>query len=116
VRDDLALLGAEPVHDAGDAVRVEQPHQIVFQRQEELRCTRIALAAGPAAQLPVDPPRLVALRTDDVQAAILQSMSSPCQEISVARAGSGTFAAELRSTPFSWQPAHVRAVVRRSPA
>ena len=71
VRDDLALLGAHPVHQLGDAVRPEQAHQVVFERQEELRRARIALAAGAAAQLAVDAPRLVALGADDVQAADL---------------------------------------------
>ena len=41
----------------------------VFERQVEARRARVALAAGAAAQLVVDAPRLVALGADDVQAA-----------------------------------------------
>ena len=41
----------------------------VFQRQVEARGTRVALAAGTAAQLVVDAARFVALGADDVQAA-----------------------------------------------
>ena len=53
----------------GDAVGPEDPHQVVFERQVEARRARVALAAGAAAQLVVDAPRLVALGADDVQAA-----------------------------------------------
>src|SRR5690606_22640155 len=64
----------EPVHQARDAVRAEETHQVVFEREEELRAARIALTAGTAAQLAVDAPRLVALRTDDVQATRLHHL------------------------------------------
>ena len=56
--------------------RAEEPHQVVFERQEELRRARIALTARAAAQLPVDAPRLVALGADDVQAADLHRRRS----------------------------------------
>ena len=69
VLDRHALLHAEPLHQAGDAVRPEDPHQVVFEREVEARRARVALAAGAAAQLVVDAPRLVALGADDVQAA-----------------------------------------------
>src|SRR5256885_16402982 len=65
MRDDLALLGAGAVHPAGDAVRAEQPHQVVLERQEEHALARVALAAGAAAQLAIDAARLVTLRADD---------------------------------------------------
>ena len=65
VRDDLALLGAVLSMQRGDAVRAEQPHQVVFERDEELRRARVALAAGTAAQLAVDAARFVALGADD---------------------------------------------------
>ena len=67
----LAAVRAAPrrgprlVHPARDAVRAEQPHQIVFQGEEEDALPRVALAARPAAQLAVDAPRLVALGADD---------------------------------------------------
>src|SRR6185295_1262182 len=71
MREHLAFLGAHPVHQPGDSIRPEQPHQIVFQREEELRCPRITLPAGAAAELAIDAPRLVTLRADDVEAAAL---------------------------------------------
>ena len=74
-RDDHAVLDrhaffhAEPLHQPGDAIRAEDAHQVVFERQEEARRARVALAAGAAAQLVVDAPRFVPLGADDVQAA-----------------------------------------------
>ena len=61
--------GAEAVEDAVDAVAGEQAHELVLGGQEEARLAGIALAAGAAAQLVVDPARLVALRAADEQAA-----------------------------------------------
>ena len=52
-----------------DALGAEDAHQIVFERQEEPRAARIALAAGAAAQLVVDAAGFVALGAEDVQAA-----------------------------------------------
>ena len=46
---------------AVELVRPEDAHQVVFEREEELRAAGIALAAGAAAQLVVDAPALVAL-------------------------------------------------------
>ena len=60
------------LHPVEHLVVAEDAHQVVFQRQEELRCTRVALAARAAAQLVVDAPALVALGTEDVKAADLQ--------------------------------------------
>src|SRR5207247_1321081 len=57
MRDDLALLGAGAIHPAGDAVRAEQPHQVVLERQEEHALARVALAAGAAAQRAAGFPR-----------------------------------------------------------
>ncbi len=53
-------------------VVAEDAHQVVFQRQEELRGAGVALAARAAAQLVVDAPALVALGADDVEAAGLE--------------------------------------------
>jgi hypothetical protein len=39
MRQNLSFLSAHPIHQLGDPVRPEQPHQIVFQSEEELRCT-----------------------------------------------------------------------------
>ena len=71
MREHLALLRAHAVHQLRDALGAEQAHQVVFERQEELRRARIALTAGTSAQLAIDAPRLVALGADDVQAADL---------------------------------------------
>ena len=57
------------LHQAGDPIRAEDAHQVVFERQVEARRAGIALAAGAAAQLVVDAPRLVALGGEDVQPA-----------------------------------------------
>ena len=69
VLDGDAFFHAEALHEARDAVRPEDPHQVVFERQVEPRRARVALAAGAAAQLIVDAPRLVALGADDVEPA-----------------------------------------------
>ena len=60
---------AHLLHQHGDALAAEQAHQVVFERQEEARGARVALAAGATAQLPVDAPRLVAFGAEDVQPA-----------------------------------------------
>ena len=57
------------VQHAVQAVGAEDAHQVVLQRQEELRAAGIALTAGAAAQLVVDAAALVALGADDVEAA-----------------------------------------------
>ena len=64
--DDLAVFGPELIHDGGDALRAEEPHQVVLKRQVEARGTRVALASRAAAQLAVDAPRFVALGADDL--------------------------------------------------
>src|SRR5262252_3191611 len=46
-------------------------HQVVLEGEVELRAAGIALAAGAAAQLVVDAPRLVPLGADDVEPARL---------------------------------------------
>src|SRR5690606_10322781 len=67
--DDVVFLQAHPRHHLLHPVGREDAHQVVFQRQVEAAGTRVALAAGAAAQLVVDAPRLVALGAEDVQAA-----------------------------------------------
>ena len=63
------VLEAHPLHQAGDPVRGEALHQVVVEGQVEARRARVALAAGPAAELVVDPAAVVALGADDVEAA-----------------------------------------------
>jgi len=52
----FSLFQAKPRQHAVEPVGAEDPHQIVFQRQEEFRASGVALPAGAAAQLVVDAP------------------------------------------------------------
>src|SRR5690606_5534580 len=72
----LALLadGAEAVEDPVDPVAGEQPHELVLGGEVEARLAGVALAAGAAAELGVDPARLVALGAEDEQAAGLHHL------------------------------------------
>ena len=65
----VVALRAEAVEDLVDPVAGEQAHEVVLGGEEEARLARVALAAGAAAQLVVDPARLVALGAADEQAA-----------------------------------------------
>src|SRR4051812_3970429 len=65
----LLVDGAEAVEDPVDPVAGEQAHEVVLGRDVEERLAGVALAAGAAAKLVVDPPRLVALGAEDEQAA-----------------------------------------------
>src|SRR6201999_3747671 len=69
----FAVLGlrAEAIEDLVDAIAGEQAHELVLAGEEEARLAGVALAAGAAAQLVVDPARLVALGADDEQTAVL---------------------------------------------
>ncbi len=69
VLDRDAFLHAEFLHQAGDAIGSEDPHQVVFERQVEARRSRVALTSGAASQLIVDAARLVTFGREDVQAA-----------------------------------------------
>src|SRR5260221_11751400 len=64
--DRLALFQAEPRQHGVEPVGSEDPHQIVFQRQEELGATGIALAAGAATKLVVEAAGFMPFRTDCV--------------------------------------------------
>ena len=77
--DRHVFFHAEPQHQVLDALAAEDAQQIVLERKEKSRCARVALAAGAAAQLVVDAAGLVALGTDDVQAA--QRTTSSCSPI-----------------------------------
>ncbi len=69
--NDFVFLGAGAIHDARDAIRAEQPHQIVLKADEKVGRTRIALPRAAAPQLAVNAPGFVALGADDVQSANL---------------------------------------------
>src|SRR5581483_3548125 len=65
----LVLRDLEALHDPLDPVAGEEADEVVLAREVEARLTRVALAAGAAAKLVVDPARLVALGAEDVEAA-----------------------------------------------
>ena len=67
--DGRVLVHAEGVHHVHDALRAEQTHDVVLQREEEARLAGVALTAGTAAELIVDTAGFVALRADDEQTA-----------------------------------------------
>src|ERR1700741_4742180 len=69
--DRLALLEAEALQHRIHPLGAEDPHQVVFERDKELRGSGVALAARAAAQLVVDAPALVPLAADDKKAARL---------------------------------------------
>ena len=68
MNDGLAFLHAELGQNAIQTLRPENAHQVVFKGKVERRTTRIALTAGPAAQLIVDTPALVPLGAKDEKA------------------------------------------------
>ncbi|MBA7713568.1 hypothetical protein ES703_122571 [subsurface metagenome] len=63
------LIHAHPAHKALDAVATEAAHDVVLQGHVEAGTARVTLPAGPAPELVVNAPCLMALRTDDVQSA-----------------------------------------------
>ena len=65
VDDRLAFLEAEPLQHRIHPLGAEDPHQIVFERDEEFGGAGVALAAGAAAQLVVDAAALMPLAADD---------------------------------------------------
>src|SRR5437868_6846017 len=65
VLDRHAFFHTQALHQAGDAIRSEDAHEVVFERQVESGRARIALPARAPAQLIVDAPRLVTLGRDD---------------------------------------------------
>src|SRR5258706_30373 len=67
--DGGVLVDAQAVHDALHALAAEDAHHVVLEGEGEARLAGVALAAGAAAQLVVDAPRLVALGADDVEPA-----------------------------------------------
>src|SRR4029078_7392839 len=64
----LLFLEAELLEDAVHALRTENAHEVVLERQEEMRMAGVALPAGAAAKLVIDAPALVALGAYHVEA------------------------------------------------
>ena len=67
--DGLARLQPQLGEDGVHALRAEDAHQVVLQRQEEFGGAGIALAARTAAQLVVDAAAFMALGADHIEAA-----------------------------------------------
>ena len=70
----LVVDRAEAVEDPVDPVAGEEADEVVLGGEEEARLAGVALAAGAAAKLVVDPPRLVALGAADEEAAGLADL------------------------------------------
>src|SRR5690606_7520968 len=71
VDDSFALLQPQRPEHAVHAVRAEDPHEVVFERQIELRPAGVTLTARAPAELIIDTAALVPLRADDVEASRL---------------------------------------------
>src|SRR6187397_2636639 len=67
--DRLVLLQPKTLQHSVQLVGPEDAHQVVFQRQEELRMPGVALPPGAPAQLVVDATALVPLGAQHVEAA-----------------------------------------------
>ena len=94
--DRLVLLQAELGQHAVHAVGAEDAHQVVLERQEELRAAGIALAAGAAAQLVVDAAAFVALGAEHVEAAGGERLLLEARR---SRRGSPLLRVALRASP-----------------
>ena len=81
VLDGVAFFHAQLREQDLGLVAGEHLHQVVFQREEETRRALVALPAGAATQLVVDPTRLVPLGTDDVQPAHLLDVVPQLQPV-----------------------------------
>ena len=60
---------SKALHQASNALTLEDPHQVIFGRDVELGVAWVTLAATTAPQLVVDPARLMPLTADHHQAA-----------------------------------------------
>src|SRR4051812_24526724 len=67
----LVVRNLEALHDPFDPVAGEQADEIIFAGEVEARLARVALAARAAAELVVDPARLVTFGAEHVEAARL---------------------------------------------
>src|SRR5665811_2338714 len=63
------VLQPQPLHQARYPLGGEALHEVVFEREVEARRAGVALAPGAAAELVIDPARVVALGADDVEPA-----------------------------------------------
>ena len=68
-RRQLAVFVRRNLAEPGDGGRRVEDEEIVFDRDEELRASRLSLARGAARELPIDARRFVTLEPDHMQAA-----------------------------------------------
>ena len=67
VNDRLILLQSQPLQHTVELVGAENAHQIIFERQEEFRMARVALATGTATQLIIDTAAFVTFGAQNVE-------------------------------------------------
>ena len=115
--DGLALLEAQPAQHPVHALRAENAHQVVFERDEELGRAGVALPPGASAKLVVDPPAFMALGGQHIEAAGLDHhplvLRDLLQNRSLARLASVRIS--ISALPPSWisvpRPAMLVAIV-----
>ena len=98
-----SLRPSAPQH-AVHALRAEDAHQIVLEREEEARAAGIALAARAAAELIVDAPALMALGADHVKAAGFERLLFLLGDFGCDLARRAVMASDVGSLPFSVSP------------
>ena len=72
----LPIRNAQSIEDGHQFLRSEQAKQIILQRQVKTGFSRIPLTSGTSTELIVDPPGLMPLGADDLQASGLLALSS----------------------------------------
>ena len=72
VLDLLSLSHSQPLHESGDPLGTENTHEIVFKTQKKPGTARVTLTTGSSPQLVIDPPALMALCSQDMQASRFQ--------------------------------------------
>ena len=66
--DGFIIFHTQFIHNACDIITAKETHQIIFQRQEEFRGTRVTLTSATTTQLVIDTTAFVTFGTNDVQA------------------------------------------------
>jgi len=73
VADWHIVIDAKALHDHRDAIALEDAHEVIFTRDEELSGTRIALTATTTAELIIDTTRIVTSSADHNETAELSN-------------------------------------------
>ena len=61
------IIHLQALHEAADLLASKETHEVILKREIETRGARITLASRATAQLIVDTPGFMPLRTDDMQ-------------------------------------------------